>query len=147
VRKIVALVTFASLASWHNGDMTERELLERMDHHMERMDEHMVRGNEHMARGNEHMARGNEYMARGNELMEAIREEHRLSREQYAELSRASREREADLRHFIRDINVRAERFTNAVVAELRDLTEESRAQRQGLLQVLDRLGPGPSSA
>jgi len=48
----------------------------------------------------------------------------------------------------------RAERFTQEVVAELQalsagqdDLREESRARAQALLRVLDRVGPGPSSA
>jgi len=95
---------------------------------------------------------------RGDELMEGIREELRLSREQHA-----------DLRQFIRDMNLRAERVTRGIVKELRqlgrrhdelggalleemrdqrqemrDLREDSRAQTQALLRMLDRLPPRP---
>jgi len=143
--------------------MRKRDLLERIDRHMERGNEHMDRGNELMDRSNEHMDRGNELMDRsnvlmdrstvlmdrstvlmdrGNVLMEAVQEELRLAREQHA-----------DLRVFIREMNLRAERFTQGVVnsleavsADLRDLREESRAQSQALLLVLDRIDPGRSA-
>ena len=89
-------------------------------------------------------------MERGNELMDGVREEIRLSREEI----RLSRELHADLRLFMRETNLRAARFMQTVIAELRalsagqdDLREESRAQTQALLRVLDRLGPGPSPA
>ena len=89
-------------------------------------------------------------MERGNELMDEVRKEIRLSREEI----RLSREQQADLRVFVREINLRAERAMELVTAELRalsagqdDLRAESRAQTQALLQVLDRLGPGPSPA
>ncbi len=85
-----------------------------------------------------------------------LREEIRLSREQIrlSQEIRLSREQHADPRVFIREVSRRAERFTQEVVAELQalsagqdDLREESRARTQALLRVLDRLGPGPSSA
>jgi hypothetical protein len=103
-----------------------------------------------MERANFHMERGNRHMARGNELMDGVREEIRLSREEI----RLSREQHADLRVFIREASLRAERFTEGILAELKalsagqdDLREESRAQTQALLRVLDRLGPGTSPA
>ncbi len=84
-----------------------------------------------------------------------LREEIRLSREQIrlSQEIRLSREQHADPRGFIREVSLRAERFTQEVVAELRALSGagrpaggESRAD-QALLRVLDRVGPGPSSA
>ncbi|MGI8440072.1 MAG: YdeI/OmpD-associated family protein, partial [Thermoleophilaceae bacterium] len=107
---------------WHNDPVRNRRLLETIEGHMER----------------------------GNDLMDEVREEIRLTREEV----RLSREQHADLRVFIREASLRAERFTEGVLAELRalsagqdDLREESRAQTQALLRVLDRLGPGPSPA
>ena len=77
-----------------------------------------------------------------------------------------------DLRQFIREMVLRMERFTNAQVraldgltagveqliremrqefletrAELRDLRAESRAQREALLRILDRLDGGAATA
>lgn len=96
------------------------------------------------------MELGNRHMDRGNQLMDEVREEIRLTREEV----RLSREQHADLRAFIREASLRAERHTEGVLAELRrlsvgqdDLRAESRAHTQALLSVLDRLGPGPSTA
>jgi len=60
-------------------------------------------------------------------------------REQTLRHERASREMQRGLRAL--------ERRTDAEVEVLHDLVEEARAQRQALLAVLDRLGPGPASA
>jgi len=111
--------------------MRNRELLKRIDRHLDQTDDHWA----------------------------SIDEELRLSREQ--------RERHAemfgDLRHFTRDMMRRMELVTQEhvrastaqvqvsqeIVREIRDLREESRAQRQALLRMLDRFGPGeaPSAA
>lgn len=56
----------------------------------------------------------------------------------------------ADFRTFTRDLVTRQERFMSQVVAELRDLRAESRAQREALLRLIDRLPPpasGPAAA
>lgn len=120
--RFVTSVALASRSGWHNDVVRNRRFHERIDLHMER----------------------------GNELMESVREEIRLSRDEI----RLAREQHADLREFIREINLRAERFTQMAIAELRalsagqdDLREESRAQTQALLRVLDRLGPGTTPA
>ena len=122
--------------------------MEQGNLYMERGNRHMERGNALMEEGNLHMERGNRHMERGNALMEEVREEIRLTREEV----RLSREQHADLRIFIRESSLRAERFTERVVAELQklsagqdDLRGESRAQTKALLLVLDRLGPGAS--
>jgi len=91
---------------------------------------------EFLDRIDRHMEQGNEHMARGNELMEGVREEMRLSRELHA-----------DLRVFIRETNLRADRFLEGILNELRDLRAESQAQRQALLKTIDRrLGPAEPS-
>ena len=68
---------------------------------------------------------------------------------------------ESEFREFMREQSLRHERASrqmerglwalerriDAEVETLHDLVEESRAQRQALLAVLDRLGPGPASA
>ena len=52
-----------------------------------------------------------------------------------------------DLRVFMRDLVTRQERFMREVVKELADLREESRAQREALLRVIDRFPPPGESA
>ena len=114
----------------------------------------------YLNRIDEHMARGNVLMERIRELLHEVSEEVRLTREEV----RLSREQHADLRVFIREMTIRGERFTQGVVAELHELTEssrrhreetrrehldlweESRAQSQAVLRLLDRLGPEPST-
>ncbi len=94
-------------------------------------------------------------------MMNSVREELRLSREE----SLRSRESHDELRIYMREQSLRNERFTQdlmngfraflsehsaaarAVADELRDLRAESRARREALLRMLDRLGPGPASA
>ncbi len=101
--------------------MDEREFFSRMDRRQLRFDEHM---------------------ARGNELMGEVKDEMRLNREERAES-----------REFMREIVARIERGSREEVRvlqgltdEIRDLIAESRAQREGLLRVIDRLGPGPAA-
>ena len=95
--------------------MADRDYLERIDRQMER---------------------GNLHMERGNELMEEIREEMRLSREQ----RERSDEMFADLRTFMREITLRVERGGREMVAEMRDLRAEGRAQTQALMRMIDRM-------
>ena len=49
----------------------------------------------------------------------------------------------ADLRRFIRETSVRNERVWRSVLAELDDIREETRAQTQALLRILDRMQNG----
>jgi hypothetical protein len=128
----------------HMGRMDA--FVERMDVHNERMDAFVERMDGHMARMDGHLARMDGHMARGELLMADIHSEMELTREEV----RLSRESRDDLRSFIREINARMERGTQAMIAELRDLREESRAQRQALLRVIDRmdgLDPGGAAA
>jgi hypothetical protein len=109
-----------------------REFFRRMDAHMERIDTHMERIDGHMELG--------------NVLMADVRIEIELTREE-VRLSRQSRH---DLRAFIRDVVTRMHRRDDATFTELRDLREESRAQRHALLRMIDRmdgLDPGSASA
>ncbi|WP_320672448.1 hypothetical protein [Patulibacter defluvii] len=72
------------------------------------------------------------------EALDRIDEDVRLSRE--------AAERHAamfdDTREFIREMTLRMERGTNAMVAEIADLRDIGRSQTEALLQVLDRLPP-----
>ena len=132
-----------------SGPMTDAEFIERIDRHIEQGNRYLEQGNRYMEQGNRHMERGNRHMERGNQLMTEVSKEIRLAREQHN-----------DLRRFIREINLRAERFTQAAIAELQKVSEgqrrlseshedsraETRAQTQALLAVIDRLPP-PSPA
>jgi hypothetical protein len=102
--------------------MADRDILERIDRQMERT--------------NLHLERSNLYMERGNELMGEIREEMRLSREQRARSDAMF----DDLKVFMRDITLRVERGGREMVAELRELREESRAPTQALMRMIDRM-------
>ncbi len=116
--------------------MADRELLTRIDEHMARANEHMARGNEHMARGNEHMARGNELMARIIELTDdnrrfthdLLRRNERVMAGFAATIDRVSQE----LREMRRE--------TIASRQMLIDVHEDSVAQRQGFLALIDEL-------
>jgi hypothetical protein len=159
--------------------------LERIDLHMERGNALMERSNELMDRLDGHMDRGNELMDRNNAaldrheeasdrntgafhrsteafdrnmaLMDEVRDELRLSREQHE-----------DLRSFINQQNLRADKVMQNTVREIQRLgervetfgdqsrahfarsLEEDRAQRQALLQIIDRmdrLDPGSSAS
>ena len=141
--------------------MATRDPLERIDLHMERGNALMERSNELMDRLDGHMDRGNEPMDRNNAalerheeafdrnmaLMDEVRDELRLSREQHE-----------DLRSFINQQNLRADKVMQNTVREIQRLgervetfgdqsrahfarsLEEDRAQRQALLQIIDRM-------
>ena len=141
--------------------MATRDPLERIDLHMERGNALMERSNELMDRLDGHMDRGNELMDRNNAaldrheeafdrnmaLMDEVRDELRLSREQHE-----------DLRSFINQQNLRADKVMQNTVREIQRLgervetfgdqsrahfarsLEEDRAQRQALLQIIDRM-------
>lgn len=111
--------------------MTEAEFFERFDRHIERFDQHIERFDRHIEQfddhilvANEHMARGNEHMARGNELMDRLNEQF------------------SDLRTFCRDLTRRNEVVLQGMMGELADMREQTQANTQALLKVLDRLEP-----
>ena len=96
----------------------------------------MERGNELMERNNELFVRNGELFERNVQVLGEVSEELRLSREQHA-----------DLRLFIREQTVRAERVTDRQVRALDRMIEkvddgrdETRAQTKALLAMLDRL-------
>ena len=104
-------------------------------------DEYLKRIDEHMARGNEHMARGNG-IARGNELMAEVRREHELNRAAYTEGMRVISR--------LTDVIDRVDRNQQALHAQILDHRDETRAQTQAVLKLLDRFGggePGPAPA
>jgi Ribonuclease G/E len=105
-----------------------------------------VAESEILARIDRHLERSNELMDEVRREIDLTREEIRLSREE----RQTSREMFDDLREFIREITLRVERGGREMVQELRDLRAESQAQRQALLQLIDRmdrLDPGGSAA
>jgi hypothetical protein len=128
---------------------------------------------EFLARWDARLAIDRELLARGNELMdenrkafaEIIAESRRASEENrkaYAEITaehrRASEENSRafavlhqdmqDVRVEQRQMTMRGERVADGFIAVLKDLHEESVAQRQALLRMLDGLGGnGPAAA
>jgi hypothetical protein len=173
-RELSRLCPLASQPPWDNLAMLGRQVLRRLDAHMERgnvllarIDGHMERGSVlmeqidgHMARGNVlmeridgHMARGNQHMARGNELMQRLEATMAdISREMaiVAEEVRLSREERVDMREYMRETFLRSDRRAQAQMAALREVGDESRAQTNALLRLIDRmdrLDPGGSAA
>jgi hypothetical protein len=102
-----------------------------------------VRQKEYLRRLDAHLERSNALMAQVTEEIQLSREQIRLSHEELR-LSRGERQ---DLRTFIREMVIRMERAAAKQAAELQDLREDSRAQRDALLRLIDRLGPSGSSA
>ena len=94
-------------------------------------------------RQREFLRRLDAHLEHSNALMAQVTEEIQLSREELR-LSRGERQ---DLRTFIREMVIRMERAAAQQAAELEDLREDSRAQRDALLRLIDRLGPSGSSA
>ena len=79
----------------------------------------------------EFLERMDERLARSDEQLALLTEEVRRSREAHA-----------DLRQFTRDLTRRNERVMQAMVDELGELSDQTRANTNAVLQVLDRLGP-----
>jgi predicted ATP-dependent Lon-type protease len=127
--------------------MRRRELSERIERHMERGEELMQLNRAAFDRNTQAFER----------VMAAL-DRH----EQLFEESRGDKE---DLKVFIREINMRSEkRFeewsrrndevaaeqrsrTDAIVAEMKEARDESRAHREALLTLIDRLPPPAQAA
>jgi hypothetical protein len=138
------------------GRMTDAEFLRRIDQHIAVANEHMARGNEHTARGNELWAEARQGYADLHGSIDDLRVELRQTglrgqrvAEWFAAEVRESRlEREADRLEREADRREReADRREDRGV--LRELVEESRAQRSALLAILDEIrgGGGPAAA
>ena len=110
-------------------------------------DNRPVRQKELLRRIDAHLERGIELMDRITEELALTREQVRLSREDRAQITETFRQERQDLRTFIREIVIRMERAASQQAEELLDLREDSRAQRDALLRLIDRLGPSSSSA
>ena len=74
-------------------------------------------------------------MARGNELMAEVRREHELNRTAYAEGMRVISR--------LTDVIDRIDRNQRALEVQIRDHRDETRAQTQAILRLLDRFGGG----
>jgi hypothetical protein len=95
-------------------------------------------GDELLKRIDEHLARANAHMARGNQLMEEIREEHRLNRQAFHELRDVTRWGVLTLGELIEE--------SRRTQRRLDDMGDQIRANSRAVLQILDRLGPGPAA-
>jgi hypothetical protein len=79
--------------------------------------------------------------------MEEIRLEMQLTREAHRENMARYEMLAAEMREFMREILLRVEKGGQRQLRALDELTDEIRAQREGLLRVLDRLQNGPGGA
>lgn len=99
--------------------MAYDELIERFDRHMVRIDEELRLSREAAARHAEMYDRHAEMYDRHAGMFD-------------------------DTREFIREMTLRIHRGTDAMVSELRDQRDATRANTQAVLRMLDRMGPAP---
>jgi len=120
--------------------MAEGEILTRLD-------EHMARGNEHMARGNEVMARIEVEFRKNREFeTRMIGEQREFMRTTLLRIERVGRDEARQLSR----LNDELERHGAERREQVAEALDESRAQRNALLKVLDRLDrldPPPQAA
>lgn len=98
------------------------------DEVLNRIDRHMERGNELMERIDRRMEEGGRVVEENSRVIE-----HN---------SRVIEESSRETREFMRELLQRHGWFTRQVVAELKDLQGQTKAQTQAILRVLDRLQP-----
>lgn len=134
--------------------MRWKELSERIERHMERGEELMQLNRAAFDRNTQAFERMMAALDRHEKLFEESREERR-----------ALKADKDDLKVFIREMNVRAEKRdeewrqrneefqaeerarTDAIVAEMKEAGDESRAFREALLVLIDRLPPPAQAA
>jgi soluble cytochrome b562 len=124
-----------------------REILRRLDAHEERTQTLLARMDERIELTRQQIELSRAESRAAIDDARAAVDEARTSREEVREEMRTSRE---EMRAFMREIITRFEALARWQVAELRELREESRAQTQALLRVIDRmdrLEPGSGNA
>jgi hypothetical protein len=149
---------------WQNGRMRRRELSERIERHMERGEEEMKLSR---ATHQRHALAFERLMAAFDRHEQAF-ERHEAGFERMIAALDRHEARTDDLKVFIRDMNRRSEKVvqdlvkgnqefcrrlttktdakTDKILARLDDAREESKAHRQALLALIDRLPP-PTAA
>ncbi len=127
--------------------MRGRDILKRLDGHIERIDGHMERIDGHMERGNELMGRIEEQMRLTREFHRVeVAELRTFSREMILRVDRIGRDQGRELSR----LNDELERQGAEGRERAAEDREESRAQRNALLKILDRmdrLEPPPATA
>jgi hypothetical protein len=126
--------------------MRRRESSERLERHLERGEELMQLNRTAFDRNTQAFER----------VMAALDRHERTVADQATFMRDMNRRSEVVTQQIIRDhqefmkaLNVRdeqAERRTDEILGELKDLREESRAQRQALLAMVDRLPPAEAA-
>ncbi len=126
------------------GAMADRDYLARIDAHMERGNEHMERGNEHMERGNVLMGQVHEEMRLTREFMATELDSTRIFAQQMiARVDRLVRDNAKAMDRMVDGIDRNTDELVRQGAQRERDAAEareESRAGRQALLAVIDRM-------
>ena len=141
--------------------MLRRELSARLERHLERGEEEMRLTREEMRLNRKEMGLNRAAHARnqvsfeemmGTMMAAFVRFEERLD-EQTLFLHESSRRSEKLVQNlirrnneFFRDLNVKLDVKTEAMLAEMKEVREESRAQREALLALIDRLPPAQAA-
>jgi hypothetical protein len=115
--------------------MIRRELSARLERHMERGDELMELNRAVFERNTQAFER----------IMAALDRHEQMFEENRIFIRDMSRRNEKIVQDLVRhggEASAEHARDTAAIVAQLEDLTEESRAQREGLFAAIDRLPP-----
>jgi hypothetical protein len=155
--------------------MRRRELSERIERHMERGEELMELNRRELelnrAAAERNTQAFEQLMAtfdrheKAFDRHERAFERHEGSFERVSTVLDAQESRGEDLKEFIREINLKSEKLfqellrrsdeataeqrrkTDAILVQLRDVREESKAQTQALLALIDRLPPPAQAA
>jgi hypothetical protein len=126
--------------------MRRRESSERLERHLERGEELMELNRTAFDRNTQAFER---VMAALDRHEQTVEENHIFMRDMNRRNEVVTQQIIRDHQRFMKGLSVRdekAERRTDKILDELKDLREESRAQRQALLAMIDRLPPAEAA-
>jgi hypothetical protein len=122
--------------------MRRRDLSARLERHMERGEELMELNRAAFDRNTQAFERT---MAALDRFEQTVADQATFMRDMHRRNEVVTQQIIRDHQEFMKALNVRderAERRTDKILGELKDLREESRAQRKALLAMIDRLPP-----
>jgi predicted ATP-dependent Lon-type protease len=133
--------------------MRRRDLSERLERHMERGEELMelnrVAFDRNMAAFDRNTQAFERVMAALDRHEQTVADQATFMRDMSRRSEVVTQQIIRDHQEFMKALNVRderAERRTDKILGELKDLREESRAERKALLAMIDRLPPADAA-
>jgi hypothetical protein len=137
--KLAQTARHACERAWNNLVMRRKGLSVRLERHIERGEELMELNRTAFDRNTQAFERMMAVLDRHEQTFE----ENRIF---IRDMNRRNEKVVQDLVRHGGEVSAEHARDTAAIIAQLEDLTEESRAQREGLLAAIDRLPPTQGS-